>query len=139
MDFKYEFEMPVNYEAEEYVIGTILQNSRVYGGRMIDYSISYIDKNWFFGSFYQDVFTVIKDFRKCHKDYNKMDIAQYMVEHDMGNASDIYRSINQITKFCAEDVMFWRFVKLIERLYWQRQQIAIAGYWAEKLEGRVNG
>lgn len=138
MDFKYKFELPVNYEAERIVIGTLLSNPIIYGGRMIDFGITYIDKNWFFGSFYQDVFTVIKIFLKEHKDFNKMDIAQYMVEHDMGDATNIYKSIKEITTFCTGEQDFWNFVKLIERLYYQRQLITIAGYFADKLEGRVN-
>ena len=139
MDFKYNFEMPANFEAERIVIGTLLSNTIIYGGRMIDYGVAYIDKNWFFGSFYQDVFTVVKIFRKEHKDINKMDIAQYMVEHDMGDATDIYKSIKEITRACTDEKDFWNFVRLVERLYYQRQLITIAGHLAEKLEGRVNG
>ena len=134
-----EFEMPVNYAAEEFVIGTILMNSMAYGHRTIDYAITYIDENWFFGSFYQNVFTVVKNFRKDHKDINKMDVGQYMVENEMGDASDIYRSINQITKFCSEDAMFWRFVKLIERLHWQREQYKLVEYLVRNIGGGANG
>lgn len=138
MDYKCKVELPVNYKAEELVIGTLFRNNMIYGSRTIDYAIDYIDKNWFCDSFYQDVFTVIKDFTKDHKNINQMDIAQYMIEHDMGNASDIYKNIHAINECCSEDEMFWKFVKLIERLYYQRQLITIAGYFADKLEGRAN-
>ena len=136
----YEFELPVNFEAERIVIGTLINSNRlVYGGKMIDCGIVYIDKNWFFGSFYQDVFTVVKIFQKEDKDLNKMDIAQYMVEHDMGDATDIYKSINEITKFCTGEEEFWNFVKLIERLYWQREQYKLVDYLVKALGGKENG
>lgn len=128
-----ELDLPANYKAEEMVIGTLLSNPLVYGGRMIEYGLAYINKNWFYGSFYQDIFTVLQIFRKEHKEINKMNVAQYMVEHDMGDATDIYSGINAINAYCVGEEEFWRFVKLIERLHWQREQRKLMDYLASML------
>lgn len=131
------FEAPMNIGAERIVIGTILTNnwSR---GMNTDYALTYLDKNWFCSTFCQDIFVAMRVLNKQHKEINKNNVAQYIVEHDMGRAEVVYRDINSFNEHCTEENIFWEFIKLLERLYWERQQQRLLLYIAN-CRGVKNG